>query len=108
VVGQPPPGTPKAGVPTPFTFTTTDANGLTTVVTSTFTPSVPTTIEPSLTFVATVLDYSQYLTSYAIKQQPQQNTNNESNGSPTPSPGWWGLLASAIISVVGGGLLVGA
>ncbi|KAJ6499087.1 hypothetical protein C8R45DRAFT_981062 [Mycena sanguinolenta] len=102
-VGQPGP-TGAAGLPTPFTYTTTNANGETRQVVATFTPSFAATVVPSLTFQATVLDYSAYTASYGSGQQAAaQNNSALRNG------GWWGLGLSGLISVVGGAyLLLGA
>ncbi|KAJ6570272.1 hypothetical protein DFH09DRAFT_1313465 [Mycena vulgaris] len=102
-VGQPGP-TGAAGAPTPYTYTTTDALGETTAVVATFTPSFATTVMPSATFKATVLDYSVYTASYATQQATNQAAN--SNGASDQSRGWWGLGFGAVISVVGGTILL--
>ncbi|KAJ6594121.1 hypothetical protein B0H19DRAFT_1093907 [Mycena capillaripes] len=102
-VGQPGP-TGAAGLPTPFTYTTTDANGDTIPVVATFTPSFATTVMPSATFQATVLDYSVYTASYATQVQTAQNFNQ--NGAVRRSSGWWGPCLSLVISVVGGIVLI--
>ncbi|KAF7376330.1 Protein kinase domain-containing protein [Mycena sanguinolenta] len=101
-VGQP--GTTgAAGAPTPFTYTTTNADGETRQVVATFTPSFAPTVVPSLTFQATVLDYSAYTASYGTAQQAAAQNSALRNG------GWWGLGLSGLISVAGGAyMLLGA
>ncbi|KAJ7454857.1 hypothetical protein FB451DRAFT_656900 [Mycena latifolia] len=102
-VGQPGATPDTAGALTPYTYTTTNANGDTTAVVATFTPSFATTIMPSATFKATVLDYSVYTASYATAQAA--DTSN-SNGALQQRAGWWGLGLSAMIGVVGGTILL--
>ncbi|KAJ6612250.1 hypothetical protein B0H10DRAFT_1952410 [Mycena sp. CBHHK59/15] len=82
-------------------------NGATTAVLATFTPSFATTIPPSLTFKATVLDYSAYLTSY-VTQVATANTDTGSNGAWKQGSGLWGVCIATLFTVVGGYLLVGA
>ncbi|KAF7321852.1 Protein kinase domain-containing protein [Mycena kentingensis (nom. inval.)] len=94
-VGQPATGG-SAGVPTPFTYTTTDGNGQTIAVLATFTPSIATTRPVSLTFSATVLDYSQYIQSYATAV-PTQNTAD--TGSASRCRPW---MLSALVGVLSG------
>jgi len=107
--GQGPVGAPGAtggaGLPTPFTYTTTDANGDTRAVVATFTPSFAGTVIPSETFQATVLDYTAYTASYATAQQAAANSNGALRNG-----GWWGLGLSGLISAAAGGafLLLGA
>ncbi|KAJ6500085.1 hypothetical protein C8R47DRAFT_1211653 [Mycena vitilis] len=101
-VGQPGP-TGAAGLPTPFTYTTTDALGDTTAVVATFAPSFATTVAPSATFQATVMDYSAYTASYATQAVV---TNDNQNGAVRRSSGWWGPCLSAMISAAGGLILL--
>jgi len=101
-VGQPGP-TGAAGAPTPFTYTTTDANGNTETVHAIFTPSFATTVVPSVTFQATVLDYSAYTASYVTGQAAAAANQN---GALQRSAGWWGPCLSALISVAGGFVLL--
>ncbi|KII93919.1 hypothetical protein PLICRDRAFT_171621 [Plicaturopsis crispa FD-325 SS-3] len=58
-VGQPA-ATTGTGV-TIYTYTTTDANGVTTAVVDTFTPTYPPTVAVTPTGTGTVLPYSQWL-----------------------------------------------
>jgi len=104
-VGQPGP-TGAAGAATPFTYTTTNANGDTIPVVATFTPSFATTVMPSATFKATVMDYSVYTASYATQAPQAANANSNQNGALRQSTGWWGPCLSAMISVAGGFVLV--
>lgn len=60
-VGQPGSTPENAGDPTPFVYTTTDANGDFIPVTATFTPSFPSTTPYTPTGSGTVLQYSAYL-----------------------------------------------
>jgi hypothetical protein len=60
-VGQPGSTPENAGDPTPFVYTTTDANGDYIPVTATFTPSFPSTTPYTPTGSGTVLQYSAYL-----------------------------------------------
>ncbi|KAJ7650632.1 hypothetical protein FB45DRAFT_888318 [Roridomyces roridus] len=104
-VGQPDPDTATAGAPTPYTYTTV-IGGVTTAVLATFTPSIATGVAPSATFKATVLNYSQYLASYATIVQTQLASNNNNNAAFSLSPSWLGVGLSMLTSVVGGAILI--
>ncbi|KAJ7045733.1 hypothetical protein C8F04DRAFT_1065976 [Mycena alexandri] len=104
-VGQPGP-TGAAGLPTPFTYTTTDANGNTVPVVATFTPSVATAVPVSATFQATVLGYSEYTASYATQIATVANAKSNNNSSSRRSPKWWGPCLSVMIGMAGGMLLI--
>ncbi|KAF7315528.1 Protein kinase domain-containing protein [Mycena indigotica] len=101
-VGQPPQGNPvNPGQPTPFTYTTTNAAGNTIQVVATFTPSVATTIAPSATFKATVLNYSQYLASYATKIQTQAaNANSRNSASSLSCSTWMAGVMTGLLGVM--------
>lgn len=60
-VGQPGTTPVTPGGPTPYTYTTTDANGNTVIATATFTPSFPATTPYTPTGSGTVIGYSQWL-----------------------------------------------
>ncbi|KAH9959667.1 hypothetical protein BC827DRAFT_1384663 [Russula dissimulans] len=60
-VGQPAETPENAGGPTPFTYTTTDANGNYVATTGVFTPSFPATTPFTPTGTGTVLPYSVWL-----------------------------------------------
>ncbi|KAJ7721737.1 hypothetical protein DFH07DRAFT_296301 [Mycena maculata] len=92
-----------AGALTPYTYTTTNAAGNTIAVVATFTPSFATTVAPSATFQATVLNYSQYLASYATQTPTQASGNAAVRPSPT---GWWGPCLSVLAAIVGGGFVL--
>ncbi|KAF7361711.1 hypothetical protein MVEN_00514700 [Mycena venus] len=104
-VGQPGP-TGQPGAPTPFTFTTTDANGATQQVVATFTPSFPATVSPVQTFQATVLDYSAYTASYVTGAAAAAANQQNQNGALQQSAGWWGLSLSTFIGAAGGIVLL--
>ncbi|KAJ7747348.1 hypothetical protein B0H16DRAFT_1555668 [Mycena metata] len=104
-VGQPGP-TGAAGLPTPFTYTTTDANGNTIAVKATFTPSVATTLPVSATFQATVLDYTDYTASYATQIATVANAKSNNSSASQRSPKWWGSCLSVVIGMAGGMLLI--
>ncbi|KAF7288725.1 Protein kinase domain-containing protein [Mycena chlorophos] len=95
-VGQPAttPAQATAGAPTPYTYTTTNAAGDTIQVLATFTPSLATTVIPSQTFSATILNYSQYLASYATQIQTQQAAAGRTNAAGTLIWSGWTLLAA--------------
>lgn len=76
VVGQPGTTPLTPGGPTPYTYTTTDANGDFVTVLATFTPSF-TTIPVTPTGTGTVLQYSQWLS--------QIGTNTGALGQPVAS-----------------------
>ncbi|KAK7005711.1 hypothetical protein R3P38DRAFT_3039144 [Favolaschia claudopus] len=104
-VGQPgPTGVP--GAPTPFTYTTTDADGATRKVVATFTPTFPGTVTPQQTFQATVLDYSAYTANY-ITAQAQAAANQ--NAASKRTPAWWAPCLTVLVGcVAGGAFLLGA
>lgn len=60
-VGQPAATPLTPGGATPYTYTTTDANGNTVIGTATFTPSFPAVTPYTPTVSGTVLGYSQWL-----------------------------------------------
>jgi hypothetical protein len=60
-VGQPSPTPENAGGPTPYTYTTTDANGNYITVVATFTPSFAKTTPYTPTGSGTIIQYSQWL-----------------------------------------------
>ena len=60
-VGQPATTPESAGGPTPYVYTTTDANGNYVTVSATFTPAFPATTPYTPTGSGTVLGYSAYL-----------------------------------------------
>jgi hypothetical protein len=76
VVGQPGTTPVTPGGPTPYTYTTTDANGDYVTVLATFTPSF-TTIPVSPTGTGTILQYSEWLS--------QIGTNTGALGQPVAS-----------------------
>ncbi|KAJ7116313.1 hypothetical protein C8R44DRAFT_792145 [Mycena epipterygia] len=104
-VGQPGPTDGTAGAPTPYTYTTTDAAGDTIPVVATFTPSFATTVMPSLTFKATVLDYSVYTASY-VTAQVATGGNSNSNGARQQSAAWWAPCVSVLTGMIGGMVLL--
>lgn len=103
-VGQPGPTGGTAGALTPYTYTTTNAAGDTIPVVATFTPSFATTVMPSVTFKATVLDYSDYTASYATAQVATSGNSN-SNGARQQSAAWWAPCVSVMTGMIGGMVL---
>jgi len=89
----------NAGDPTPFTYTTTDANGNYVQRVGTFEPTAPATVLPNPTTTGVVLQYSSWLALVGT------NTIAASGGAApawNPSRGWYGAGLSIIASVAGG------
>jgi hypothetical protein len=78
-VGQPGATPAEAGDPTPFIYTTTDANGNYVTVQATFTPSFPQTTPYTPTGSGTVLQYSAWLSMIG--------SNTGAIGNPVASQG---------------------
>ncbi|KAI0059206.1 hypothetical protein BV25DRAFT_1829242 [Artomyces pyxidatus] len=93
---------------TPFTYTTTDANGNYIPVLATFSPTFPAPIQPIPVTTGTILGYSQWLGQIG-------NATADLN-SPVPSvisnagmriqTGILGIISSVAVAVVGGTILV--
>jgi hypothetical protein len=106
VVGQPGPTPVAPGAPTPFVYTTTDADGNYVTVTATFTPTFPPTIPFTPTASGTILQYSDWLgkigTNTGALNQPgaSQAANPASRASANIS-----LLSGALLAIVLAGVL---
>ncbi|KAI9450142.1 hypothetical protein BJY52DRAFT_1192046 [Lactarius psammicola] len=107
-VGQPGSTPETPGGPTPFVYTTTDANGNYVAVSATFTPSFPQTIPYKPTGSGTILQYSDWLS------QIGNNTGalNQPVASQAANPAWRAcanirLLSGAVLSTVLAGVLSG-
>ncbi|KAF9243560.1 hypothetical protein BU15DRAFT_43122 [Melanogaster broomeanus] len=101
-VGQPA-SEPPAGGPTPYTYTTTNADGETIEVVGTFTPTGPATVLPTPTTTGSILNYSQW--------QSMVGTNtlaaNAASRISTPvTTGWYYVVATTFTGLVGGAWLV--
>ena len=111
-VGQPASTPETPGGPTPYTYTTTDANGDYTAVVATFIPTFPATTPYTPTSTGTILQYSEWLS------QIGTNTGdlNEPVASQAANPAWRAsanirLLSSVVLTsvlavVLGGWVLI--
>ena len=98
-VGQPASTTASAGGPTPFIYTTV-ANGVTEVVTATFTPTNPTTSLVTPTVTGTILDFSSWMSIYGPTQ-----TSSTSTGYPLSRISFTPILIMLLGIIGGGGML---
>jgi len=103
-VGQPAPT--GAATPTIFTYTTTDANGVTTAVIDTFTPSFIQSAQSPVLSTGTILDYSQWLSIVGTNTNNAQAAQATSGQLPLLPSGWYGVLGAAASCVVSGAWLV--
>ncbi|KAF8838597.1 hypothetical protein BDN67DRAFT_1004199 [Paxillus ammoniavirescens] len=101
-VGQPA-TQPPAGGPTPYTYTTTNANGETVAVEGIFTPTGPPTVLPPVTTTGTILNYSQWQSIVGTHTQP---ANAASRVSTPITTGWYHLVATTFAGLAGGAWLV--
>ena len=88
-----------AGLPTPFTYTTTDANGNYVQRVGTFVPTGPATVLPNPTTTGVILQYSSWLAMVGT------NTLPATGGAPptwNPSRGWYGAGLSVVAAFAGG------
>jgi hypothetical protein len=107
-VGQPGTTPLSPGGPTPYIYTTTDANGSYIPVTATFTPAFPSTTPYTPTGSGTVLGYSAWLsmvgasgTSPAASQAP-----NSASRAGVGLSLLLGALSMAIVGVVGRSIVI--
>ncbi|KAF9223597.1 hypothetical protein BS17DRAFT_817236 [Gyrodon lividus] len=101
-VGQPA-SQPPAGGPTPYTYTTTNANGETVAVEGIFTPTGPATVLPPATTTGTILNYSQWQSMVGTNTQPANAANRVSTPITTS---WYYLAATTFAGLAGGAWLV--
>ncbi|KAF8501478.1 hypothetical protein F5888DRAFT_1672548 [Russula emetica] len=108
-VGQPASTPLTPGGPTPYTYTTTDANGNPVIGTATFTPSFPATTPYTPSGTGTVLGYSQWLsiignnTSGLSRPVASQEANSASRAGVQLGLSL-GLVLITIMGLLGGSL----
>ena len=91
---------------TTFEYTTTDAAGNTEVLEGTFTPTFDTVIvTPSLTFSATVLDYSQWLSIVGTNTVAAANIASSAERLHIPLA-LWNMCIALIVGAAGGAWFV--
>ncbi|KIJ66803.1 hypothetical protein HYDPIDRAFT_85163 [Hydnomerulius pinastri MD-312] len=102
-VGQPAPTPVEAGGPTPYTYTTTNADGETVALEGIFTPTGPATVLPNPTTTGTVLNYSSWKAMVGTNTVP---ANAASHISTPISTGWYCLVATTLTGLVGGAWVI--
>ncbi|KAF8134854.1 hypothetical protein EV363DRAFT_1321845 [Boletus edulis] len=102
-VGQPGTTPVAPGGPTPYQYTTTDANGNQVVLQGVFTPTGPQTVLPAATTTGTVLPYSQWLSMIGTYTAPASAARRVSMPVAT---GWYYFAATAFAGLVGGAWLI--
>lgn len=102
-VGAPAP-TATGPLPTTYEYTTTDVNGVTTVIHDTFTPSfAPTQAPPVQTFSATILGFSQWLSMVGTNTVAASTNGAERWSVPNRV---WGMGVGFLAGALGGAWLV--
>ena len=102
-MGQPASTPLTPGGPTPYEYTTTDANGNTVVLQGTFTPTGPQTVLPAPTTIGSVLGYSQWLSMIGTYTAPPSAARRMSMPVAT---GWYYFAATTFVGLVGGAWLI--
>ncbi|KAG9315133.1 hypothetical protein JVU11DRAFT_4256 [Chiua virens] len=102
-VGQPASEPATPGGPTPYEYTTTDANGNTVVQQGVFTPTTPGTVLPVPTTTGSVLGYSQWLSMVGTYTVP---ANAAHRTSISVAAGWYYFAATAFAGLAGGVWLI--
>lgn len=102
-VGQPATTPAVAGGETPYTYTTTDANGNQVVMQGVFTPTSPQTVLPVPTTTGTVLGYSQWLSIIGTYTAPPNAAYRTSTSLAT---GWYYFAATTLTGLIGGAWLI--
>ncbi|KAF8558099.1 hypothetical protein OG21DRAFT_1481639 [Imleria badia] len=102
-VGQPASEPLTPGGPTPYEYTTTDANGNTVVMQGVFTPTGPQTALPAPTATGTILGYSQWLSMIGTHTAPASAARRMSMPVAT---GWYYFAATTFAGLVGGAWLI--
>ena len=105
-MGQPAATAPDQGE-TPYTYTTTDANGDYTAVTAIFTPTFAATQLPVLTTTGTILDYSEWI-GLIGNATTGLNGASASQGAALSRTGMgsFGVVVSIAAGIIGGAMLV--
>ncbi|KAH7884578.1 hypothetical protein F5I97DRAFT_1929423 [Phlebopus sp. FC_14] len=99
-VGQPA-SEQAAGGPTPYTYTTTNANGETVALQGIFTPTGPATVLPPVTTTGTILDYSSWLKSLGTNTTPANAASRVSIAT-----GWSCFVVTVFVGIGGGAWMV--
>ncbi|KAG8213162.1 hypothetical protein J3R82DRAFT_11571, partial [Butyriboletus roseoflavus] len=94
------PATP--GGPTPYVYTTTDAQGNTVTLQGIFTPTGPQTVLPTPTTTGTILGYSQWLSMIGTYTAPA----SAARMSVPLATGWYYFAATAFAGLLGGAWLI--
>lgn len=102
-MGQPGTTPVTPGGPTPYEYTTTDANGNTVVMQGVFTPTGPQNVPPVPTTTGTILGYSQWLSQIGTYTVPPSAGRRMSTPVTT---GWYYFAATAFAGLVGGAWLI--
>ncbi|KAI9440083.1 hypothetical protein H4582DRAFT_1575391 [Lactarius indigo] len=107
-VGQPGSTPETPGGPTPFVYTTTDANGNYVAVSATFTPTFPQTIPYTPTSTGTILKYSDWLSQIgnntgALNQPVASQAANPASRAGANISLLSGAILSTVLAVVVGG-----
>ncbi len=110
-VGQPGTTPLTPGGPTPYTYTTTDANGNPVIATATFTPSFPATTPYTPTGSGTVLGYSQWLSvignhTSGLNAPIASQVSNPGSRAGVELSLLLGAVSTAIMGLLGGSLAV--
>lgn len=110
-VGQPASTPLTPGGPTPYTYTTTDANGNTVIGTATFTPSFPATTPYTPSVTGTVLGYSQWLSmvgndTSGLNQPVASQAANYASRAGVQLSLSLGVVSITIMGLLGGSLAV--
>ncbi|KAI6042460.1 hypothetical protein EDC04DRAFT_2658225 [Pisolithus marmoratus] len=99
VVEQPASQALTPGGPTPYTYTTTNALGETTVVEGIFTPTGPATVLPTPTTTGTILNYSSWL---AMVGTNTVAANAATHVSLSIATGWYCLIVMVMTGLASG------
>jgi hypothetical protein len=105
-VGQPVSAAGDPHGPTPFTFTTTDANGDTIEVTSTFVPSFPATVSTNIPATGTVLGYSDWLSMIGTATSIPGASSSGARKPLVEGTALCAAVVSLIIGMLGGTMAV--
>lgn len=103
-VGQPAPT--GAQSPTVYTYTTTDANGVTTAVIDTFTPTFFQSTHSPVLSTGTILDYSSWLSMVGTNTGNAQATQATGGQLSMLPSAWRGVLGAAVSCIFGAAWLV--
>ncbi|KAH9068257.1 hypothetical protein EDB83DRAFT_2377839 [Lactarius deliciosus] len=110
-VGQPGTTPETPGGPTPFVYTTTDANGNYVTVSATFTPTFPQTIPYTPTASGTILKYSDWLSQIgnntgALNQPVASQAANTASRAGANNSLLSGAVLCTILAAVSGWMFI--